>query len=102
MSLRRGIFDEARVRKLPEWMVLVVSTGTDGQVNLMPAGWSMFASHEPPMYAVSVGRERHSHGLIRLTGEFVVAHPGPTLGRLIRFTGPASGRDVDMTQQPSV
>jgi flavin reductase (DIM6/NTAB) family NADH-FMN oxidoreductase RutF len=61
----------------------------------MPAGWSMFTSFEPPMYAVSVGHERYTHELLQAAGEFTVAIPGPGMGPAIRWLGARSGRDGD-------
>jgi flavin reductase (DIM6/NTAB) family NADH-FMN oxidoreductase RutF len=75
--------------------VLIVAVDDEGVVNVMPAGWSMFASHDPPLYAVSVAPSRHTHGLIRSGGEFTVAFPGPALAEAVRYCGTCSGEDVD-------
>lgn len=86
---------EASLRKYPEWIVLVVTTDAVGMVNVMPAGWSMFTSHDPPMVAVSVGHSRYTHGLLRAGGEFTVAFPGPGMGAAIRCCGTRSGCEGD-------
>lgn len=86
---------EASLRKYPEWIVLIVTTDGAGRVNIMPAGWSMFTSHEPPMYAVSVGHTRHTHALIRDGREFTVAFPSAGMERAIQYCGTRSGREEE-------
>jgi len=86
---------EASLRKYPEWIVLIVTTDEAGRVNVMPAGWSMFTSHDPPMYAVSVGHSRYTHTLIRRGREFTIAFPGPGMGPAIRHCGTRSGSEGD-------
>lgn len=86
---------EASLRKYPEWIVLIVTTDDAGRVNVMPAGWSMFTSHDPPMYAVSVGHSRYTDALMRSGGEFTVAFPGPEMGAAIRHCGTGSGCEGD-------
>lgn len=87
-SLRESI-----ARKYPEWIVLISTRDSEGRPNIMPAGWSMFTSHDPPLYAVSVGLTRYTHDVIHATGEFVVAYPAEGMGPDIRHTGNHSGPD---------
>ena len=35
---------EARAKKYPEWIALVITHDPDGHDNVMPAGWCMFAA----------------------------------------------------------
>jgi flavin reductase (DIM6/NTAB) family NADH-FMN oxidoreductase RutF len=93
--MRRVPIREASLRKYPEWIVLIITTDEQGATNVMPAGWSMFTSGDPPMYAISVGHTRHTHGLIRAQKEFTVAFPGPDLGPAIRYCGTHSGCKAD-------
>lgn len=86
---------EASLLKYPEWIVWIVSADGRGRVNIMPAGWSMFTSHEPPMYAVSVGHGRYTHALIRSEREFTVAFPSPRMEKAIQYCGTRSGREED-------
>jgi len=55
----------------------------------------MVASHDPPLFAVSVGHTCYTHQLIRSQKEFVIAFPGPGLEEAIDYTGSCSGRDVE-------
>jgi len=88
-------WSEALKRKFPETIVLVVSCDTEGKPNIMPAGWSMITSDEPPMLAVSIGHTRYTRQLIEETAEFVLAFPNEAMIDLVESTGSCSGRDID-------
>jgi len=78
----------------PERVVLAVST--DGEHHdIITLGWKMMTSHSPPMIAISVGKTRHSHKLISMGGEFVLAVPGEDLWRSVLICGTTSGRNID-------
>ena len=81
--------------KYPEWVVLIVTADDEGNVDVMPAGWAMYASTEPCLFAVAVNRAQHTNKLIREGGDFVIAVPGPGMEEIIRFCGSHSGRDTD-------
>ena len=89
---------EAIGRKYPEWIVVIVSRDAKGQVNFMPAGWSMLTSGKPLLYAVSVAPPRYTHQCIRDRGEFVIAFPAPGMGPAIAHSGSHSGREVDKSK----
>lgn len=93
--MRQVDASEALKHKYPEWIDLVVSRGADGQVNVMPVGWSMIASGSPPMYAVAINARHHTTQLIRETREFVVAAPPASMGAATLYCGTHSGRDGD-------
>ncbi len=88
--------------KYPEWIVLVTSIDQKGRPNVMPVGWSMFTSHEPLLYAVSITPQRYTHGLIEESGEFVVAIPSMGMGPAIYYCGTHSGRDVQKFENCSL
>ena len=79
----------------PGNVVLVVSIDKAGKANLMPAGWQMRTSFNPPMFAVSIGKTRYTHRLISEQKEFVVAYPGEGMENVIEFCGSCSGKNVD-------
>ena len=91
--MRQVTGSEALRHKYPEWIDLVVSRATDGQVNVMPVGWSTIASGSPLLYAVAVNTRHHTTRLIRETGEFVVAAPSARMGPAAWYCGTHSGRD---------
>ena len=93
--MRQVSANEALKHKYPEWIDLVVSRGADGQVNVMPVGWSMITSGSPLLYAVAINRGHHTTRLIRETGEFVVAAPSASMGPATLYCGTHSGREGD-------
>ena len=68
----------------------------------MPAGWSMFTSLKPLLYAVSIAPQRYTHGLIEESGEFVVTIPSVGMGSAIYYCGTHSGRDVEKFENCSL
>jgi flavin reductase (DIM6/NTAB) family NADH-FMN oxidoreductase RutF len=81
--------------KYPEWIDLVVSRASDGQVNAMPVGWSMIASGSPHLYAVAIHTRHYTTELIRQSGEFVVAAPSAAMADAAHYCGTHSGRAGD-------
>lgn len=81
--------------KYPEWVVLVVTQDAAGRVNVMPAGWAMFAASDPLLFAIAIARDHYTHELIEQHGEFVIAVPAPGMEEAIRTFGSCSGREVD-------
>jgi flavin reductase (DIM6/NTAB) family NADH-FMN oxidoreductase RutF len=82
-------------RKYPEQIALAVSIDANGQADIITLGWMMPTSNQPPMVAISVGLERHSHKLISEGGEYVLALPGPELAEACLICGTKSGRDIN-------
>ncbi|MBI2301619.1 MAG: flavin reductase family protein [Armatimonadetes bacterium] len=81
--------------KYPEWIVFVVTCDATGRVDLMPAGWCMVCSGEPPMLAVALGLGRHTRTVVEATGEFQIAFAGEGQREVVDFAGRCSGREVD-------
>jgi flavin reductase (DIM6/NTAB) family NADH-FMN oxidoreductase RutF len=92
--MKEVLFSTAMQYKYPEWIVLIATVDKDGKPDVMPAGWAMIASHNPPLFAIAVGHGRYTHELIQAQKEFVIAFPGPGLEDAIAYTGSCSGRDV--------
>jgi flavin reductase (DIM6/NTAB) family NADH-FMN oxidoreductase RutF len=86
---------DALKRKYPEWIDLVVSRSSEGQVNVMPVGWSTIASGSPHLYAVAINAGHYTAELIQSSGEFVVAAPSAAMAQAVYFCGAYSGRDRD-------
>lgn len=94
--MRTVSFGEANgIVARPQRIVLAVSCDADGKPNIIPLGWKMQTSFEPPMLAISVGHTRYSHRLIREGGEFVLAWPSEDMAAAVLFCGTRSGRKVD-------
>ena len=88
--------------------VVLVSCGSIEQPNVLTVAWTGILSSEPPKTSVSVRPSRHSHALIKETGEFVINLPSSYLIRIVDFCGVKSGRDMqkfdvcNLTAAPSV
>jgi len=79
----------------PQRIVLAVSTDAEGKANIIPLGWKMMTSFDPPMYAISIGLTRYSHRLISEGKEFVLAWPSEEMADAVLFCGTRSGRKCD-------
>jgi flavin reductase (DIM6/NTAB) family NADH-FMN oxidoreductase RutF len=75
--------------------VAVVTAAVGERRNAMSAGWHTALSHEPPLYGVSVGPGRHTHGLLSAAEGFVVNFLGLPHASAIHRLGTTSGRDGD-------
>lgn len=92
--MKRVEVSQALARKYPEWIILVVARDGQGRPNLMPAGWGMICSGQPPLVAVAIAPERYTHTCIEQTGEFVFAWAGEGQAELVQFAGTRSGAEV--------
>ena len=85
----------------------LVSCGTMEAHNVLTAAWTGIVNSEPPMTYVSIRPQRHSHGIISETREFVINLPCEAIARATDLCGVKSGRDVDkfelagLTAEPS-
>lgn len=75
--------------------VLVSCGDADGERNLLTVAWTGTVCTDPAMCYISVRPERHSYGIIRRTGEFVINLTTRSLARATDWCGVRSGRDYD-------
>lgn len=75
--------------------VVLVSCGHGEQANVITIAWTGTLCSSPPQVGIGVRPDRHSHGLIRETGEFVVNIPGEGLLDEVEYCGFISGREVN-------
>ena len=76
--------------------VVMVSCGdTAENYNIITVAWAGTVCSSPAMVSISVRKERHSHGLIKKTGEFVINLTTEKLARATDWCGVKSGRDVN-------
>ena len=75
--------------------VVLVSCGHGEQANIITIAWTGILCSNPPQVGIGVRPDRHSHGLIQQTGEFVVNVPGERLLDEVEYCGFVSGRDAD-------
>ena len=90
--------------KFPEWVGFLITCDPDAgnKPNLMPIGWMMCCSFEPPMLALGVGQSRYSHQLLVKTRTCVIALAGEGQAELLQRTGTCSGRTVDKFQELNI
>lgn len=75
--------------------VLVSCGDFDGERNILTVAWTGTLCSDPPMCYISVRKERHSHGIISRTGEFVINLTTEALAYATDWCGVKSGRDFD-------
>jgi len=88
-------FTEAKALKYPEQVAIAIARHGRDKYNPITLGWAMQTSHEPPMWAISVGRSRYSLEVIRQAGEFTLAFPSERQENETLLFGTRSGRNVD-------
>lgn len=74
---------------------LISCADREGHSNIMTAAWAGTLCSDPVMVSVSIRPERHSHGMISETREFVINLTTKDLVFAADFCGVRSGRDVD-------
>ena len=75
---------------------VMVSCMSEGKApNIITLAWVGTVNSEPPMCSISVRKERHSHALIKESGEFIINLCGRDQLKAMDYCGVKSGRDVD-------
>ncbi|MDD4081181.1 MAG: flavin reductase family protein [Eubacteriales bacterium] len=76
--------------------VVMVSCGSVSQrPNIITVAWAGTVNSDPPMLSVSIRPDRHSHDIIRDSGEFVVNLVNRELLKACDLCGVRSGREHD-------
>ncbi len=75
--------------------VLVSCGATEEEKNLLTVAWTGTICSDPAMCYISVRKERHSHAILKRTGEFVINLTTRALCRSTDWCGVRSGRDYD-------
>ncbi len=79
---------------VPVVLVSSVDRATDA-ANIITIAWCGVVCSNPPMLSVSIRPSRHSHRLIKDTGDFVINIPDCAMLREVDICGVRSGKDVD-------
>jgi len=80
---------------LPPFPVVLVTT----RANIITIGQLMYFTFKPLRLGIAVAHSRHTHGLLREEGEFVVNVPGVDMIDVVQKCGSVSGRDVDKWEE---
>ncbi len=81
---------------------VMVSCGEGDEKNIITIAWTGIINSDPPMTYVSVRKERHSHDIIKKTGEFVINLTTEKLAFATDYCGVRSGRDVDKFKEQNL
>lgn len=74
---------------------VMVTCGDADSANIITIGWCGVISTRPARVYISVRPERHSHGIIKERGEFVVNLTPASLVEVCDYCGTVTGRCVD-------
>lgn len=88
-------YQEAITRKYPEAIALAIMKDPQGKYNPISLGWVMNTSHEPPMFAISIGKTRYSYEAMEKAEEFVISFPSTEMAEAVLLFGTKSGADMD-------
>lgn len=75
--------------------VALVSCGSKDRANITTIAWCGIVCSDPPQLSVSIRPSRHSHKIIKETGDFVVNIPTEDILKKADLCGVVSGRDKD-------
>lgn len=76
--------------------VLVTSVAEGSEPNAITIAWTGIMNSVPPVVYISVRPvDRHSYGLIKESGEFVINIPSADQVKVVDYCGIVSGKDVD-------
>jgi flavin reductase (DIM6/NTAB) family NADH-FMN oxidoreductase RutF len=76
-------------------MVALVTAKFGEKQNIMAAGWHSYISYDPPIYGVSIAKERYTYDLIVKSKAFAINFVSAEHVHYIQHCGITSGRDTD-------
>ena len=86
----------AREGLFPVSVVLVSSIDKATQIpNIITIAWCGVVCSDPSLLSISIRPSRHSHRLVKETGDFVVNIPSSSMLKQVDLCGIRSGRDTD-------
>ncbi len=77
----------------------LVTCGTMEQPNVLTIAWTGIVCTHPAMTYISVRPSRHSYGMIRETGEFVINLPTSAMAKITDYCGMKSGAKENKIQK---
>jgi flavin reductase (DIM6/NTAB) family NADH-FMN oxidoreductase RutF len=91
--VKRSIKPQTLLAPVP---AALISCGReDGEQNIITLAWVGVVNSVPPMISVAIRPSRHSHGIIKETGEFVVNIPTEDQVDIVDACGTLSGKNVN-------
>jgi len=92
-------YSDAIKSKYPEQVVIAIAKDRNGKANPITLGWTMIASHDPPMMAIAVAKTHYSVEAIEHSRCFTIAYPSSEMSEAALFFGSNSGREVDKFEE---
>lgn len=77
----------------------MVTVGDYDNSNILTIAWTGILASQPPKTYISVRPSRHSYGMLKETGEFVINLPSVSLARTVDYVGIYTGAKVDKWQK---
>jgi len=78
---------------------VMVTCGTTEKANIITIGWCGVVSTRPARVYISVRPERHSHAIIKESGEFVINLTPAAFAEIADYCGTVTGRVVDKVKK---
>ncbi len=75
--------------------VVLITARHEDKESIMPAAWCFPLSADPPMFGVSLAKERFTYGLIAKSKKFAINIPDFEMKDGIIKCGSTTGKDVD-------
>lgn len=76
-------------------VALVTCQDEEGKSNIITLAWVGVANSDPPMISIAIRPQRHSYGIVKKTGEFVVNLPPAGIVKETDVCGVVSGSKLD-------
>ena len=73
----------------------MVTVGDMEDANVLTVAWTGILATVPPKTYISVRPSRHSHGMLKENGEFVINLPSASLAKTVDFVGIYTGKKMD-------
>ena len=73
----------------------IVTVGDLTSANMLTVAWTGILATVPPKTYISVRPSRHSYGILREKGEFVINLPSKDMAKTVDFVGIYTGAKVD-------
>lgn len=80
--------------------LVLVSCSDEEQDNVMTAAWAGTICSDPVMVSVSIRKSRHSHAIIKNSGEFVLNLVSEEMVKAADYVGVFSGKNIDKFNLP--
>lgn len=80
----------------------LVTVGDFDNANIITIAWTGILASTPPKTYISVRPSRHSYGILKEHGEFVINLPSVSLAREVDYAGIYTGKKVDKFEKCSL